>query len=125
MMLVAQDDVEARLGRPLTSEEEARFPAIAEDVTAVLYSAAPRIPVLPPVPPVVTSVASNLAIRMLATEPGGGGAVQSESLGGYSVTYQSSGDSASLSDVMLGLLKPWRASRMGSAQIVTGTAVVQ
>lgn len=122
--LTSRAEVEARLGRTLDPEEDARFDAVCGDVSAYLRIIAPRIPLDHPYPDAVVGVASALVIDALAT-PAGAGAVQSEALGGYSVTYRGSGDGMTLSDGYLQLLAPWRKLRLGSVAYSPTTAVVK
>lgn len=120
-LLTDRAEVEGRLGRSLTPEEDARFDSAVLDVSAYMYAVAPRIPREPdPIPDVVVGVASNLVIERLAAPPGEG--VTQESLGGYSVTYRSSAESAA---AQLMLLAPWRGSRIGIAQVDPSKAVAQ
>lgn len=122
--LTSRAEVEARLGRTLDSEEDARFDSACADVSAYLRIIAPRIPVDQPYPDAVVGVASALVIDVLAA-PAGAGAVQSEALGGYSVTYRGSGDGMTLADGYLQLLAPWRKLRLGSVTYSPTTAVVK
>ena len=127
MLLVTASAVEERLARPLTPEEAARFDVVARDVTALLRSVAPRIPDSDPVPDAVAWVAGELAIARLAAPPGaGGGEVQQESLGGYSVTYRSTGSAGpgGLTEGHLAALAPWRRPRIAAVAVDPGGAVV-
>lgn len=121
MLLVTRSDVEARLGRPLTAEEDARFDAAARDASALLYATAPRIPREQPVPDAVVGVASDLVITRLATPPGTS-AIAQESLGGYSVSYREA--AMQLTAGQGQQLRPWRRPGIGTVRLdPTGRAV--
>lgn len=118
--LVTVGDVQGRLRRPLTVAEDDAFDVVARDVEAHLRVVAPRIPAAEPFPDAVVRVASELVISALATPPGGGGDVASESLGGYSVAYRPSA-SGGLSELHAQLMAPWLRPRIGT--MATSTAV--
>jgi hypothetical protein len=120
-MLATREDVESRLGRELTPDEDARFDVAAQDAEAHLRIVAPRIPAAAPYPDAVVRVASELVIGSLAAQPGGADVMQ-ESLGGYSVSYRRS-EYGALSDLHARLLAPWRRPRVGTARIDPTTAV--
>jgi hypothetical protein len=121
-MLATREDVEARLGRELTPDEDARFDVAAQDVEAHLRIVAPRIPAAVPYPDAVVRVASELIIGSLASAPGGGQDVLQESLGGYFVAYRRP-EFGALSDLHSQLLAPWRRPRLGTVRIDPSTAV--
>jgi hypothetical protein len=123
-LLTSREEVTSRLGRELSSEEDARFDPANADVSAHLRVIAPRIPEEEPIPDAVVGVASALVIRALATPPGSA-PVSQESLGGYSVTYRSAADGMTLSDAYLAVLAPWRRPRIGSAPIDPTMAVAE
>lgn len=120
MLLCTAEDVEARLGRPLTPDEEARIDAVIADVSAYLYAVAPRIPRTPPVPAAVLAVACDLITGRLSGSSG----VLQESLGGYAVTYRSDTGGGALTGVHEQMLRPWMRSRLGTVRVDPGAAEV-
>lgn len=120
MLLCTAEDVEARLGRPLTPDEEARIDAVIADVSAYLYAVAPRIPRTPPVPAAVLAVACELVGARLS---GTSGIVQ-EALGGYSVMYRQDTGGGTLTGVHEQMLRPWMRPRVGTVRVDPGAAEV-
>ena len=132
MNLTTVHEIEARLGRPLTTEEAGRVDVMIRDVSAGLYAVAPRIPRKLPIPDTIIALASYKTIAGLsagASATGGAvGDIASEGLGGYQVSYRTSTaevstGAMSLSKAEFAVLKPWMHSRIGTVQIDATTAV--
>lgn len=68
-MLASTSDIEARLGRVLTSDEAMRVEALIEDVSALIV-AYTRKDFSESVPPEVKAVACSEVIRMFNANPG-------------------------------------------------------
>jgi hypothetical protein len=119
--LCTVDDLEDRLGRPLNPVEAARAPAAIADVSAVVLSKAPRVPLPPDTPDLVVGLTARIALQIALRDPDDTG-IQGESLGGYSVSYRDIEDA--FSEMDLDLLTPWRRSRIATVQIDPVTAVV-
>lgn len=110
--LCTVEDIQNRLGRPLTTEEIAKADAAIADVSAFLYAQAPRIP--DPAPAGVTGLAARLSMHVILADPENAG-ILSEGLGGYQVMYRE-GD-FDLSDTDKVILRPYLRSKIGTAQI--------
>lgn len=85
MPFASSEDVEARLGRPLTSQDAAMAAALLDAATAVIAQAAGRddqwAQTLSPAPDVIRYLTVELAVRVM-TNPDGARSV-SEQLGAY------------------------------------------
>ena len=130
IQLTTREEVIDRLGRPLTDSEDAVFDAAVRDVTALLYSAAPRIPTTLPLPDAVIGVATRLVMENVAASTGASTTgISSESLGGYSISYSNpdngSGSAGmTITSTMWQALRPWTKPRIGTLQVDPDKAIV-
>lgn len=67
MPLASQEDVEARLGRPLTVEESARLPSLLSDATAAVIGYCRTDFEPSPYPDAVVGVTAKMIVRLLST----------------------------------------------------------
>ena len=90
--LADQDDVEARLGRPLTTEETSRIDGLLEESAALVTGWLGHTP--DPVPAAVRIVVSRMAARALTATGEPGLTNLSATMGPFGVTRAFSADSA-------------------------------
>jgi hypothetical protein len=126
ILLCTIADVEARLGRPLNTDELSVIDACIFDASAIVWAQAPNIPTNP-IPEIVTAVTARLTIKLMSAGAGGvsQSQIQSEALGGYSVSYRSSSEQdQGIADIDLALLRPWARSKIGTVTVNPFMAVV-
>ncbi|WP_182377890.1 hypothetical protein [Nocardioides sp. WS12] len=91
MALAGQTDVEARLGRELTTGEILRLPALLDDASAIVIGYCGQDFEPAPYPSAVIGVTAKMVARGLtAASNVGSGMAQQQTAGPFSVTYSAS-----------------------------------